>query len=124
MDEYGYLAAPRAKFMEEEYDRRPIFPPGTPIGDRYVVEGLVRLSERRMFYLVTEHQVRGRGPLFDVLSMKSKCFEPYERFIALGLEHPGLKMPTDHLRHAGQLLSFIPYSGEELMLDEAAPLPE
>ena len=32
-------------------------------------------------------------------------------------------MPTDHLRHAGQLLSFIPYSGEGLMLDEAAPLP-
>ena len=45
--------------MEEEYDRPPHFPPGTPIGDRYVVEGLVRLSERRMFYLVTDTKSEG-----------------------------------------------------------------
>lgn len=37
--------------------------------------------------------------------------------------HPGLAMPVDCIRHEEQLLSIIPYNGEGLMLDEAAPLP-
>ena len=35
-------------------DRPPHLPPGTPIGDHYSVEGLVRLAEGRMFYLAND----------------------------------------------------------------------
>jgi serine/threonine protein phosphatase PrpC len=50
-------------------------------------------------------------------------FEPYEAFFAKGLGHPGLASPVDVFRIADQLLSIIPYNGEGLMVDEAAPLP-
>jgi hypothetical protein len=30
------------------------FPPGTPLGRHFLVEGLVRLAEGRMFYLVND----------------------------------------------------------------------
>src|SRR5690242_8919741 len=35
-------------------DRPTHLPPGTPFGDHYTVEGLVRLSEGRMFYLAND----------------------------------------------------------------------
>jgi protein phosphatase len=109
--------------MDEEFERPPHFPPGTPIGDRYVVEGLVRLSERRMFYLVTDNQSEEGQRYLMSSRWNPNNFDSYERFLELKLDHPGLECATDSLRHAGQLLSFIPYSGEGLMLDEASPLP-
>ncbi len=36
--------------------RPPSFPPGSHVSDYYRVEGLVRLSEGRMFYLVNDHR--------------------------------------------------------------------
>ena len=35
-------------------ERPAHLPPGTPLGEHYVVEGLVRLAEGRMFYLATD----------------------------------------------------------------------
>jgi serine/threonine protein phosphatase PrpC len=132
-------------------ENRPAhFPPGTPIGDHYSVEGLVRLSEGRMFYLATdvrpdrktrkcwecgdletartEKQCRSCGaPLKDrrfLVSSRweSTSFDPYEALFAKGLQHPGLVAPIDLIRLPDQLLSIVPYAGEGLMIDEASPL--
>lgn len=48
-------------------------------------------------------------------------FDAYESFAALELSHPGLAPPVDVLRIEEQLVSVVPYAGEGLMLDEAAP---
>ncbi|TNE84654.1 MAG: Stp1/IreP family PP2C-type Ser/Thr phosphatase [Deltaproteobacteria bacterium] len=130
--------------------RPPHFPPGTAIGTRFTVEGLVRLSEGRMFYLVNDRRpdqefahcwdcgksdnpresakceqcgsdLRGRRFLMSA-RWDEKRFKAYEAFFALKLRHPGLASPIEVLRKDGQLLSIIPYNGEGLMLDEAAPL--
>ena len=109
--------------MDEEFERPTHFPPGTPIGDRYVVEGLVRLSERRMFYLVSSSS-GDEGERFLMSSRwNPNNFDAYEKYLELNLLHPWLAMPTYWMRYEGQFLSFIPYRGEGLMLDEAAPLP-
>ena len=109
--------------MDEEFERPTHFPPGTPIGDRYVVEGLVRLSERRMFYLVTA--TLDDQPQRYLMSSRwnPNNFDAYEKYLKMELDHPGLARATHWMRYEGQFLSFIPYAGEGLMLDEAAPLP-
>ena len=127
------------------------FPPGTPVGEHYTVEGLVRLAEGRMFYLVTdarpdkpmrkcwecgeigspraEKACKACGTAFKdrrfLMSARweSALFEHYERFFAKGLSHPGLASPLDVFRQADQLLSIVAYNGEGLMIDEASPLP-
>lgn len=48
--------------------------------------------------------------------------ESFERFAGLGLRHPGLVTPIDVFRRENVLYSVVPYHGEGLMLDEAAPL--
>ena len=126
------------------------FPPGTLLGKHYVVEGLVRLSEGRMFYLVNDDRVdqptrrcwhcgfEGSprtakvchtcgSPLasqrFLVSSRwTSEGFRPFEQYAGLRLDHPGLAAPLDVLRMEDQLLAVVPYRGEGLMLDEASPL--
>jgi protein phosphatase len=109
--------------------RPPHFPPGMPVGERYTIEGLVRLSEGRMFYLANdvrpdkpEDGQKGRRYLIST-RWKEGLFENFEAFARLGLVHPGLAAPVDVFRHEGQLVSVIPYNGEGLLLDEAAPLP-
>jgi serine/threonine protein phosphatase PrpC len=130
--------------------RPPHFPPGTPIGDDYTVEGLVRLAEGRMFYLVNDerHDRPTRrcwtcgsdasprtakvchdcgAPLMAqrfLMSSRweSAGFDAYERYAALKLSHPGVATPVDVLRLPEQLLSLVPYRGEGLMVDEAAPM--
>lgn len=115
--------------------RPPHFPPGLPLGEQYTVEGLVRLAEGRMFYLANDvrpdrggsgagapEDAKGRRYLLSS-RWNEESFEAYERFAARGLAHPGLAAPTDVFRHEGQLVSVIPYNGEGLLLDEAAPLP-
>jgi PPM family protein phosphatase len=127
------------------------FPPGTPVGEHYTVEGLVRLAEGRMFYLVTdarpdkpqrkcwecgeigtprtEKACRSCGAAFKdrrfLMSARweSALFDAYEKFFAKGLAHPGLASPLDVFRQAEQLLSVVSYNGEGLMIDEASPLP-
>jgi PPM family protein phosphatase len=112
-------------------NRPPHFPPGTPIGDRYTIEGLVRLAEGRMFYLANDVRAdAGRGAASSgggrryLISARwhADGFDAYEAFAALSLTHPGLAPPVDVIRHDGQLLSIVPYAGEGLMLDEASPL--
>ncbi len=131
-------------------DRPEHLSPGTPLGDHLEVEGLVRLAERRMFYLMTDargdRQTRrcwecgaDGVPLSDpecgscgaarrdrrfLVSARwdAEAFESYWRFFALGLEHPGIASPLEVIEQEGQLYSVVPYAGEGLMLDEAAPL--
>jgi len=127
------------------------FPPGTPIGKYYLVEGLVRLSERRMFYLVHDDRRDGSHRRCwscgtDRISVRrTRCpvcggslqprrflmtsrwhradIEHYQSFYDKKLEHPGLAGPCDVIRLDDQLLTFHPYAGEGLMVDEASPLP-
>ncbi|MBN2798813.1 MAG: Stp1/IreP family PP2C-type Ser/Thr phosphatase [Deltaproteobacteria bacterium] len=131
-------------------DRPSHFAPGTPLGDRYTVEGLVRLAEGRMFYLVNDdrpdqpHRICQDCGKEDVPQEAKACptcgapiarrrfllssrwtpdtFEAYEQWAARKLQHPGLTSPLSVFRHEGQLLSVTPYAGEGLMLDEASPL--
>jgi protein phosphatase len=131
-------------------DRPPHLPPGTPVGDYYSIEGLVRLSEGRMFYLANDvrpdvanrkcwqcgHEgnrrssqecERCRTELRDrrfLISARwdTDLYDVFEAFKALDLQHPGLATPIDVFRHATVLYSVIPYTGEGLMIDEAAPL--
>jgi len=126
------------------------FPQGTLIGRHYVVEGLVRLSEGRMFYLVNDdradvqtrrclscgHEGSPRtakvchacgSPIQAqryLMSSRwdSDGFRAYERFASLKLNHPALAAPVDTIVLEDQLLSFVPYRGEGLMLDEPSPL--
>jgi len=131
-------------------ERPEHLPPGAHLGDHFKVEGLVRLAEGRMFYLVNDaredqpirrcwecgHPDNPRdrtecgncgAPLRDrrfLVSARwiSDRFDAYEAFYGLGLKHPGLASPVEVLRQDGQLYSVVPYSGEGLMLDEASPL--
>ena len=130
-------------------ERPPHLPPGTPIGDHYSVEGLVRLAEGRMFYLAND--VRPDLPLRKCWSCDAEdsprsatsciqCgdpfkakrflvsarwdqpfFEAYERFHHKKLTHPGLATPIDVFRIEEVLFSVVPYGGEGLMVDEASP---
>lgn len=132
-------------------ERPAHFPPGTYIGDHYAVEGLVRLSEGRMFYLVNDD--RPDRPTrkcwncgFDGAARAARLcpqcgtalstrrflmsarwepegFEPFQAFASRKFSHPGLVAPVDCVRTEDQLLSFVPYDGEGLMVDEASPLP-
>lgn len=132
-------------------DRPAHLPPGTPLGAHYTVEGLVRLAERRMFYLANDvrpdlpnrrcwacgHEKSPRTatacvscnePFRDQRFLISARwekphFEAYERFHVKQLQHPGIAMPIDVFRRDNVLFSVIPYRGEGLMIDEAAPLP-
>lgn len=66
-------------------------------------------------------ELRGRRFLMSA-RWKKQYFEAYEKFFELALDHPGLAPPIQVLRKGDQLLSIVPYNGEGLMLDEAAPL--
>lgn len=130
--------------------RPPHFPPGTPVGEHYTVEGLVRLAEGRMFYLVNDVRPDRRTrkcwecSYLDTPRSEKSCrscgapfkdrrflvssrwdpegFDPYEAFYTKGLQHPGLAPPIDVFRLQDQLLSVVPYHGEGLLIDEASPL--
>jgi PPM family protein phosphatase len=131
-------------------DRPSHLPSGTPLGDHYAVEGLVRLSEGRMFYLATD--VRPELPLrkcwacghAETPRKASNCascdtafrdrrflvsarwvssrYDAYVDFFRKELEHPGLATPVDVFVEDGVLFSVLPYTGEGLMVDEASPL--
>ncbi len=49
-------------------------------------------------------------------------FDAFRRFVDKDLRHPGLATPDDVFVLDGVLFSVIPYGGEGLMVDEAAPL--
>jgi len=103
--------------------RPPHLPPETIADDRYAIEGLVRLAEGRLFYLAHLVDDPSGGRFLLSARWDTGQFEAYEAFVALGLDHPGLVLPTDVFRREGVLYSVTPYQGEALLLDEAAPLP-
>ncbi len=133
------------------YSRPPPFPPGTPLSEHYSVEGLVRLCEGRMFYLVNDDRPdRPRRFCWDCGSdetprSRTACvsceadlsprrflvsvrwdrdaYESYSRFFERHYDHPGLVPPIDVFFHNGVLCSVTPWGGESLMIDEGAPLP-
>ncbi len=103
--------------------RPPSFPPGSNVSDYYRVEGLVRLSEGRMYYLVNDHRVdraarrcwecghEDNRPSADacescgaslavrrfLLSVRweRSGFDPYLAFFQKQIAHPALLAPCD-----------------------------
>ncbi len=53
---------------------------------------------------------------------RRELFDAYQRFFLKGLQHPGIAAPIDVFTVDGVLFSVVPYGGEGLMVDEAAPL--
>jgi len=131
-------------------DRPAHLPPGTPLGAHYTVEGLVRLAEGRMFYLANDvrpdlpsrrcwdcgfpdnpraasacescgQPLRDRRFLVSARWNEDR-FDAYQRYFDKGLAHPGLASPVDVFVVDGVMFSVLPYGGEGLMVDEAAPL--
>ena len=49
-------------------------------------------------------------------------YAAFEQFCALQIAHDGLAVPADVFQHAGVQYAVVPYTGEGLMIDEAAPL--
>ncbi len=122
-----------------------------PLGQHYRVEGLVRLSEGRMFYLVDDDRpdVRTRRcghcrseltpreatacvtcgyPLGErqryLMSVRwdRRYYEAYSRFYEKQFEHPAILRPDDVLMHDGLLCSLVRYQDEGLLIDQVAPL--
>ncbi len=52
----------------------------------------------------------------------AELFAAYEAFFELNVDHPGILAPVDVFRQNGIQYSVVPYAGEGLMVDEAAPL--
>ncbi len=134
--------------------RPPSFPPGSNLSDYYRVEGLWRLAEGRMFYLVNDSrperpfrrcwecgdETNAQGsancgacggslePRRFLLSTRwdRHGFEPFMAFFGKQVVHPALLAPCDVFpwpdASPAQLCSVVPYNGEHLLLDEAAPL--
>jgi len=126
------------------------FQPGEKLGDHFSVEGLVRLSEGRMFYLANDNRpdVGTRRcwscGATDTPSAETHClrcgeaftsnrflisarwddelFTPYTELQTRKLEHPGLVPTTDVFRSGEVLCSVTAWNNETLMVDEGAPL--
>jgi len=122
------------------------------LGDHYRVEGLVRLAEGRMFYLLNDDRPDqafatcfdcgfGENPREAAAclqcggSMQDRKFlmsvrwdaswhAPYLDLHRRGLTHPGVHWPTDVFLHEDLLCSAVPYRSESLLLDECAPLSD
>lgn len=103
--------------------RPPSFPPGSYVSDYYRVEGLVRLSEGRMFYLVNDHRPDrpnrrcwecGHEENASSASVCDSCgaslsvrrfilstrwdrsgFDPYLAFFQKQISHPAFLAPCD-----------------------------
>ena len=126
------------------------FPPGTHLGEHFVVDSLRRLCEGRMIYVVNDHRPdratrhcwlcgSDNTPRDDVrcsscgepipakrqymMSVRwdQKNFEMQKAFHASGLEHPALLRPDLVFEEEGQLCSVVQYRGESLMVTLPAP---
>ena len=132
-------------------ERPAHLPPGTLLGRYYTIEGVVRLAEGRMFYLANDtrpdRETRRcwtcgseenpqdatacsacESPITEQRFLISSRweddrFDAYEAYYQKHLSHPGIAAPVDCFRKGGVLFTVVPYAGEGLMLDEAAPLP-
>jgi len=137
--------------MASQRQRPSPFPPGTHLSEHYTIEGLVRLSEGRMFYLANDDRPdrprrfcwecgsdetpRARtscvscgadlNPRRFLVSVRweSPRFEPFMQYFDRQLDHPGMCGPVDLFFEREVLCAVSPWRGEGLMLDESAPLP-
>jgi len=137
--------------MANNRQRPSPFPPGTHLSEHYTVEGLVRLSEGRMFYLANDDRPdrprrfcwecgcddtpRSRttcvackadlSPRRFLVSVRweGHLHEAFTGFFHRQLEHPGLCGPVDLFFERDVLCAVTPWNGEGLMLDESSPLP-
>ncbi|MEL6349692.1 MAG: Stp1/IreP family PP2C-type Ser/Thr phosphatase [Myxococcota bacterium] len=137
--------------MSSPRQRPSPFPPGTHLSEHYKIEGLVRLSEGRMFYLANDDRPdRARRFCWecgsdDTPRSRTTCvsceadlsprrflvsvrweparFEPFMKFFDRQLDHPGMNGPIDLFFEHEVLCAISPWRGEGLMLDESAPLP-
>jgi PPM family protein phosphatase len=125
-------------------------PPGAPLSEHYTIEGLVRLSEGRMFYLATDDRP-DRPTRFcwecgddSTERQASNCaacgstmenrkflvsmrwyqdeFEAYQAFYEKDIEHGALLPPLDVFYERGALCSIVPWNGEDFLLNVSGPL--
>ncbi len=128
------------------------FPSGMKLGDHYRVEGLVRLAEGRMFYLLNDDRpdqvfrscfdcgfqenpreaaacLQCGGTMVDRKFLMSvrwdpTWYAPYLELFERGSKHPGVRWPTDVFLHEDLLCAVVTYQSESLLLDECAPLTD
>ena len=126
------------------------FQPGTRLGDHYAIEGLVRLGEGRMFYLANDNRPdQPNKKCFECGSTDTprsethclRCgaeqrlrrflisarwdddlFEPYARYQAKQLNHPGLVKTIETFPVDNVVCSVTEWGQETLMVDECAPI--
>jgi protein phosphatase len=131
-------------------ERPQHLPQGSTLGEWWTIEGLVRLSEGRMFYLANDLRPdRSTAPCWNCRSFDTSrgsaacvsCARPLStrRFLvsarwasdrfdatvawfARGEEHAAVATPVAVFVESGVLYTVIPYAGEGLMVDEASPL--
>ena len=136
--------------MSNSKHRPTPFAPGTRLSDHYTVEGLVRLSEGRMFYLANDdrpdrptrfcwtcrddntprndHHCIACGtemvPRRFLVSARwdSKSYGKYQNFVDRRIEHPGMVETLDCFEQGGILCSVSNWHGDALLVDEGAPL--
>lgn len=108
-------------------DRPPHLLPGEALGQQYLIEGLVRVTEGRLFYLAkpvnepTDTEDTNGASLVSC-RWDQDHYASYEKFFSLGLNHPGLAGAKNICEFKDQLWSVVEYEGEGLLLDEPSPL--
>ena len=136
--------------MSPSKQRPTPFAPGTRLSEHYTIEGLVRLSEGRMFYLANDdrpdratrycwecrndstprndHHCRACGtemvPKRFLISARweESRFPAYSAFFDRGLRHPGMVETLDMFFQDDVLCSVSPWHGDGLLVDEGSPL--
>jgi len=136
--------------MAHSQQRPSPFPPGTRLSDRYTVEGLVRLSEGRMFYLANDdrpdratrycwacgnddtprndHHCHGCGTemvarrFLISVRWNDTGYTPYQTYYERLLQHPGIVPTVDVFMQDGVLCSVTAWTGDALLVDEGSPL--
>lgn len=136
--------------MSAASNRPSPFRPGTHLSEHYVVEGLVRLAEGRMFYIANNDRPdRARRFCWDCGNDDSpqtaeRCvacgsdmsvrrflvsvrwdgdgFQAYADYFEKRIDHEGFASPVDMFFQDGVLCSVVVWDGENLLLNEASPL--
>lgn len=136
--------------MSAPSNRPSPFRPGTYLSEHYVVEGLVRLAEGRMFYIVNNDRPdRARRFCWecgndDTPQDADRCvacgadmairrflvsvrwdgegFHAYTDYFDKRINHDGFASPVDMFFQDGVLCSVVLWNGENLLLNEASPI--
>ncbi len=136
--------------MPPPMQRPQPFTPGTPLSEHYLVEGLVRLAEGRMFYIANDDRAdRPRRFCWecacdDTLRSETTCvscgadlsprrflvavrwdqagFRPFADFFERRIDHPAFAAPVDMFFQDNVMCTVTPWNGEGVLVDEASPL--